>query len=74
MNMSALFISAPVFSRAKYVRAYLGSRDQFPRKHLHAMDSEVLKIKAGKQGRELHESFQLESAIKFVTLTTARGN
>ena len=71
--MSALFISAPAFSRGKNVRANLGTRDQFPREHLHAMDSEVLRIKAGKQGRELHESFQLESAMKFVTFTTARG-
>ena len=71
--MSALFISAPAFSRGKNVRANLGTRDQFPREDLHAMDSEVLRIKAGKQGRELHESFQLESAMKFVTFTTARG-
>ena len=71
--MSALFISAAAFSCAKYVRANLGSRDQFPHKHLHAMDSEFLRIKAVKQERVLHESFQHESAMKFVTLTTTRG-
>ena len=50
LNMSARFISAPAFSRAKNVLANLGSRDQFPREHLRAMNSVVLSMKAGKQG------------------------
>ena len=55
-HVSTIYLRSGVFTR-KNCPANLGFCDQFPREHLHAKDSEVLRIEAGMQGRELHDSF-----------------